>query len=102
MVRKPRTKKPEQIVIEETRSDRHKDIDAAADEYRELRDNLKDLKEQTETAKEAMKTAMKKHGLTVYPLVNTDPPEEVVIEVEHEEVKIRKAKSPKTDSFLDD
>jgi len=84
-----------QETIPGSQIDRHKDIDAAADEYRELRDEAKSLKEKAEAAKEKMKTAMKKHGLKVYPLVDTDPPEEVVIEVEHEEVKIRKVKAPK-------
>jgi len=95
-------KKPQQTVIEQTRSDRHKDIDAAAAKYRELRETLAELKGEVEKAKDAMKVVMEKHGLKVYPLEGTDPPEEVVIEVAHEDVKIRKAKTPKSDSFLDD
>lgn len=97
-----RPKKPKQIVIEETRSDRHKDIDAAAEKYREQRDALAELKADVEKAKDAMRAAMEKHGLKVYPLEGTDPPEEIVIEVAHEDVKIRKAKASKSDSFLDD
>jgi seryl-tRNA synthetase len=93
----PRKKKPTQTEIEATRSDRHKDIDAAADKYRELRDNFREIKEEVDAAKEAMKAVMVKHNLKVYPLEGTDPPEEVVIEVAHEEVKIRKAKGPKSD-----
>ena len=95
-------KKAVQTVIEETRSDRHKDIDAAAAKFRELRDALADLKLDVDKAKEAIKTVMEKHSLKVYRLENTDPPEEIVIEVAHEDVKIRKAKTPKSDSFLDD
>lgn len=91
----PRKRKPKQETIPGTQSDRHKDIDAAADTYRELRDNAKELKEQVEQALVALKAAMVKHNLKAYPLADTDPAEEVVLEVAHEEVKIRRVKMPK-------
>lgn len=80
-----------------TEPKRIKEVEEAAESFRELRDQVKKLTEERDKAKETLGDAMKKHKLEVYRLEDTDPPEEVVIEVAHEEVKIRKVKGASSD-----
>lgn len=88
-------KKPKQSFIPGTEPKRFKDLDEAAEEYREGRDERMEATTVEVERKNKLIELMKKHKLVQYDIPGTDPPEEVVLVVEKEGVKLRKKKLPK-------
>lgn len=86
-----RRSKPEQKYIEGTEPPRIKEIDVKALEYRNLRDKRQKLLADELECKGKLLELMHKHDLKIYPILDSDV--EVVVEMEEENVKVRKRKA---------
>lgn len=94
--------KATQTFIKGTEPKRIKELDDAAEDYREGRDERMEMTRIEVERKGRLIELMHKHKLNQYDIPGSDPPEEVVLVTEKEGVKLRKKKLPKAESNGDE
>ncbi len=92
-------KSKKQTEIPGTEKKRVDEIEDAAEALRDASDALKKATKKRDEAKDRLREAMQKHKVKTYPLEEFDPPLEAVIEVVHEEAKLRKMKPTKDEGL---
>lgn len=81
--------RPKQLTVPGTDAPKHRDVEAAADRYVEVRDARMELTKQETEASGRLLAAMKAHGCTVYRLETDEGNLLVTVEAE-EKVHVRK------------
>jgi hypothetical protein len=94
-----KTKKPkeEQKFIPGTEPKRVKELDAAAAEYEEGRDERMEATEKEVALKKTLIELMQKHKLERYVIPGSEPQKEIVLVAEDISVKVRAVKKPKAE-----
>lgn len=85
--------KADQQFIPGTEPPRIKELDDSAELYKEGRDERMAATEEEVRLKKELIELMHKHKLTQYDIPGSDPPEEIVLTIVEEGVKVRKKKS---------